>query len=223
MMMRRQLSRALARLSRRADPSRDFIASLHKRLEDTGYLAPAVRRAPVWKLCGAGLLALLLVFIGTGSYAYASDDVLPDHPLYPLRQTIEQAELNLSPMVTHAPKEKIQAKILARRLKEIKIIREKKHALPTDQKKNVLKDVRDGRATLERASSTSMFLPVLLHEAKDVADAYEREDATATPPMIEPAPVIPAATGTAPSPGRHDSPAKPHNPRRAFESFQHLR
>jgi len=222
-MMQWQLSRALARLSRRADPARDFVVSLHRRLEEAGYLAPAVRRPPVWKLCGAGVLALLLVFIGTGSYAYASDDVLPDHPLYPLRQTIENAELNLSPMVTHAPKEKIQAKILARRLKEIKIIREKKHALPTDQKKNVLKDVRDGSATLEHASSTSMFLPVLLHEAKDEADAYEREDTTTTPSVIEPAPVVPAATGTAPAPLRHDPPAKPYHTRRAFESFPHLR
>ena len=160
-MMRWQLSRALARLSRRVNPSRDFVVSLHRRLEDAGYLAPTVRRTPVWKLCGAGVLALLLVFIGTGSYAYASDDVLPDHPLYPLRQTIERAELELAPIVTRTPKEKTQAKMLARRVKELQLVREKNLRVAPEKKNIILKTIRDQRAAVEQQSASSTEVPPL--------------------------------------------------------------
>ncbi len=58
---------------------------------------------------------------GTVSYAYASDDVTPDHPLYAVRQAVETVEEAAAP----SPEERtaVQQKHLKRRVHEIEVMK----------------------------------------------------------------------------------------------------
>jgi hypothetical protein len=66
----------------------------------------------------AAALSIVLVFgIGASAYAYSSEEVTPDHPLYGLRQAVEVAEEAIA--VTPAWKERVIKKHLERKQREI--------------------------------------------------------------------------------------------------------
>lgn len=108
----------LWKISKRAQPDAAFVARLGSRF--------APQRAPmmIWRMASATLAIVLLLSGGTSAYAYSSDEVLPDHPLYGLRETVESVEEKVA--ITQDSKQAVQRKLLQRRLKEIQIMRQRK-------------------------------------------------------------------------------------------------
>ncbi len=112
----------LWRASRRSSPSSRFLRALEAKL-----FAPAelmtLHRLRVLRF--AAVPALLIVsFLGsTGVYAYASDTVLPDHALYPLRQSLEGFEVQIAAVTPM--KDRVHLRLLERRAREKKLLEEK--------------------------------------------------------------------------------------------------
>lgn len=71
---------------------------------------------PTWKTAGVSFGLALSLAGGTGAYAYSSDEVLPQHPLYSVRMALEQAELTLPQ--SDQQRETVRIKHLQRRVSE---------------------------------------------------------------------------------------------------------
>ncbi len=112
------LIRNLNKIKRRAEPRPGFARLLHADLVTKGYV-PAKRPWYEWFARHITLVSTVVsmsAFSVTGAYAYVSDDVTPDHPLFPMRETIENVEegVGASSPQLHA---RIQAHLHARRVK----------------------------------------------------------------------------------------------------------
>lgn len=119
----------LNRISRKAEPDPAFVRQLEKRLkQEVGH--------PIWwvhwgKVGAAIMSASAVLMTGTGAYAYSSEEVVPDHPLYPVRQSIEQVEQTLA--VTDEAKSRVELKQLARRVKEAQKLGELQRPLKAER------------------------------------------------------------------------------------------
>lgn len=107
----------LKKLEARARPRRYFQSRLRTRL-----VYPHGRPwhvVFVWPV--AGMLTVAAVMgAGTSVYAYSSEDVLPSHPLYPVRQTLERVEERIAFSNTH--RANLERKILLRRVREAELM-----------------------------------------------------------------------------------------------------
>ncbi len=145
------------RMAKQAEPHRDVQRAVRRSLEQAGYLPPAQG----WALFHARSVAVLssvltLSIMGvTGTYAYVSDDVLPDTPLYVVRQTIERAELTLA--VTPTAQVQVKQKLVQRRQHEAVVITERRVRAAAKVKK-VVKPLK----TLEIVSPASMATGISL-------------------------------------------------------------
>ena len=162
------LAYKLKRLGRRGKPSKDFVD--HLGMQFVGQKAENIHRpfsVFAFRLTASLVIIVLLFGASTSTYAYASDEVTPDHPLYGVRQTIETVEEVVS--ITPARKQVVRKKHLERKQKEIEHMLERRpelKELPEGQAlirvENILKegtdenrepdDVRD--AVLEEIRST---------------------------------------------------------------------
>lgn len=114
----------LKRLGRRGKPSKVFVASLKQTLIERGAAPASIGfRLPMMKFASVALSVVLLLGVGTSTYAYASDEVTPDHPLYGVRQAVEVAEETIA--ITPAWKERVFNKNLGRKQKEIGLLLER--------------------------------------------------------------------------------------------------
>lgn len=143
----------LTRMGKRVTADSNLKASLRARLVQAGYLPG---RTSLWvrmRVATASAGMLFLGFGGMASYAYASDAVLPDTPLYPFRQSIEALEVKLAP--TSEVRAKVLEKQAERRQKEAHLLEDLHKPLPALHAA-ILKEEREERAALraERASST---------------------------------------------------------------------
>ncbi len=84
----------LWRLRRAADPSAGFSRALEATLR--GKTGHPLWWLPLGRIAAAMTSLTLLGASGASVYAYSSDAVTPDHPLYGLRTAVEQAELKVS-------------------------------------------------------------------------------------------------------------------------------
>ncbi|MFA5935247.1 MAG: DUF5667 domain-containing protein [Patescibacteria group bacterium] len=123
-----QLERKLKKLSRHAEPDRAFVAALENKI--LGQI-PRPIRIPAWKFAMGSLTAITLMLSGTGVYAYSSDEVLPDHLLYPLRETVENVEASLA--FTPALKASVRLRLAKRRLREQFLVQAKGKAIQPEQ------------------------------------------------------------------------------------------
>lgn len=107
----------LKKLEARARPRRYFQSRLRTRLVyPHGRPWHVVFVRPV-----AGMLTVAAVMgAGTSVYAYSSEDVLPSHPLYPVRQTLERVEERIAFSNTH--RANLERKILLRRVREAELM-----------------------------------------------------------------------------------------------------
>lgn len=107
-----------------------------------------------WSAVGA--LAILLM-VGVSSYAYASDDVLPNTPLYPVRQVLEQVETKLA--VTPVQKDQVQRKLIERRKQEVQKLKALKKPVPVEIERQIHRELRrefiQDRRTRARGAATS--------------------------------------------------------------------
>lgn len=119
----------LRKLSKRAEPSSEFQAALRKellsRVPQRPWLAVIMRPVAVT----ASLAAMLGA--GTASYAYASDDVLPDHPLYPMREQVEQLVKTVA--VTPKAQAAVQLAFVKRRVREMEAMAARQRPLERRQ------------------------------------------------------------------------------------------
>ena len=110
----------LWKLARRARPDAAFVARLASRFTPRKLANFALR-------LGASTTALILSLgFGTSAYAYTSDDVTPDHPLYAVRTAMENIEVAAA--VTPDMKAAVQRKMVTRRLHEIRVIEARRSA-----------------------------------------------------------------------------------------------
>jgi hypothetical protein len=151
----------LKRLGRRGKPSKAFVDALQQKLIDKGASVIPVKAGvqPVLMRFAAAALSIVILFsVGTSAYAYSSDEVTPDHPLYGVRQTVESAEEAIA--VTPAWKERVRQKHLIRKQKEIERMLER---MPN------LKDRPEGQA-LQRVES---ILKRGIAEKRDLDDVRD--------------------------------------------------
>ncbi len=112
------------KIARRAKPDAAFLSQLEATLHARGARVASTRISPAWRMVAVACSVVFLLGIGTSSYAYASENVLPDHPLYPLREYVEAAEERLA--IRPAVKAAIQRKHLERKLEEVRRIQERR-------------------------------------------------------------------------------------------------
>ena len=106
----------LWRLSREARPSRAFVSRLETVLREE--IGISFWWISLKRFLVSATSAFLLLGAMTCVYAYTSDDVLPNHPLYALRQTVEHVELSTS--ITAARREVVLRKNKLRHYQELK-------------------------------------------------------------------------------------------------------
>ncbi|MBM3205064.1 hypothetical protein FJZ48_03750 [Candidatus Uhrbacteria bacterium] len=160
------IKRRFASMSRHARPDREFVNALRRELQIKGYLSvPYFQRFHVWwKRALATSSLVIFGLIGTGTYAYASPSVLPDHPLYPVRTTLEQAELNVARGAK--AKARVQSKLIARHLHALSksvSVQERFEDEEADEQDVIHEDVQDV-VTLEQQILSEMTVDKALFD-----------------------------------------------------------
>lgn len=137
------LASRFARIGRRpvADPS--VKASIRESLVRAGYLPPRNLFLVRFRVVLASVALLITGLGGMASYAYAADAVLPNTPLYPVRQKMEALERRLSP--TPAIRAKVVEKQLQRRKKEAHLLEVLHKPLPPLHAKLLQEEREKGR------------------------------------------------------------------------------
>lgn len=131
----------LRRLAKRASPDRATHKAMRQALQHAGYLP----KQPVWMPAHTSISARSMAVLSsvvvislvsaTGSYAYVADEVVPDHPLYTVRQTIERAELSFATSVE--AKARVNQRLEERRAREAAVLEKKRKATETKEPLNV--------------------------------------------------------------------------------------
>ena len=120
----------LRRLRQQAAPRSDERGAMEVYLRKNGAFSAERIGWSYGRSFAIALVVVLIVSISVSSYAYASEAVLPDTVLYPVRQALEVVQTKLA--VTPAQKEKVQEKIVERRVKEVKKLEELKRPVPRE-------------------------------------------------------------------------------------------
>ena len=116
------LKRQLRKLRRESTPSDAFKDALLSRIVG----APAPRVA--FRFAAVGVAVVVLVFgMGTGVYAYESPDVVDGHPLYFVKQKMEDVEGRFA--TTSEARAHFHAKMMERRMSEAERIVESQEKL----------------------------------------------------------------------------------------------
>ncbi len=72
-------------------------------------------------------LLVIMLWGGTGAYAYSSDAVLPDHVLYPLRQSMEGFGVQIAAVTPL--KDRVRLRLLERQAREKRLLQEKQQKI----------------------------------------------------------------------------------------------
>lgn len=179
-MMTWLLKHNLRSVGKSASLDPQFRRALRESLADRGYVSTSlIRRVPVWKTGFALSGMVLSMGTGTGVYAYTSDNVLPDQPLYSVRQQIESVETRLAR--TPDSLEAVRLKHLGRRVHEAQILHTQNKPLSASHVaaltvgvQSVTKD-----APIPPASESEVEISDMMGiESKEIAElASQRRDA----------------------------------------------
>ncbi len=153
----------LRRLRQQAAPRSDERGAMEVYLRKNGAFSAERIGWSYGRSFAIALVVVLIVSISVSSYAYASEAVLPDTVLYPVRQALEVVETKLA--VTPAQKEKVQEKIVERRVKEVKKLEELKRPVPVKLKKLVE----------ERVTTTTRAVRTIKRQEKIQAERKEEK------------------------------------------------
>jgi hypothetical protein len=173
------LKRKLKRLGRHAEPDPAFLRALERQ-----FVMHAKTSRPssvAWKYAVASLVGVAFLASGTGAYAYSSDSVLPEHPLYPIRESIERVEESAA--VTPRLKATVQLRHLARRVHEQKLLRQKRSSVQEQQAARFLQ-------TMERAIQAGETLSPVAQERLDrtiirLEERFAESTSTTLPERIQ--------------------------------------
>jgi hypothetical protein len=162
----------LRRLRQRATPRSDERGAMEAYLRKNGAFS---EEQMVWshgRSFAIALVVVLIVSVSVSSYAYASDAVLPDTVLYPVRQALEVVQTKLA--VTPAQKEKVQEKIVERRVKEVKKLEELKRPVPVKLKKLVEERVATTTQAVRMIKRQEKIQAVRKKEEKKESQAVQK-------------------------------------------------
>lgn len=178
-----RLKRKLANIERRAQPDEALKLEMKKFFQDKGYFAretspvASSRHFSALQFAAVALVIVLLVTVGASSYAYASDDVLPDSILYPVKETIENLEEHLA--VTDAQKKEVLVRHQERRLQEAKMLIDQQKPLPVLHKALLLEVKKEEQEKAEGKQIKDDTLPLvkvrLELEAKEALMRKQRQ------------------------------------------------
>lgn len=122
--MKRQNTQ-LKNLKRSSAPRKEFKQALKAELSaefDAAY--PGMRLNWTRMLAAPVAVFVLVITMGTGTYAYASPEVTPEHSLYPVKKTIERVEGEFQR--TPEARAKFHARMMERRIAEAEVLQRKK-------------------------------------------------------------------------------------------------
>lgn len=154
----------LRRLRQRATPLSKERAAIELFLREKGVFASALN--PMYSFARVFTAAAAIVLIlsaSVSSYAYASETVLPDTPLYSVREVIEQVEVKLA--VTPVQKQKVVEKLVERRKQEVKKLTELKRPVPVKLQKFLRKELKQEVKQVPTKKSEKQ--PVRLQRARN--------------------------------------------------------
>lgn len=117
----------LFRLARRAQPSRAFLSGLEAQLFPREQIL-SMHRLRLMRFALAPALLVVSLLGSTGAYAYSSDQVLPGHALYPLRQSVEGFEVQLASVT--GMKDRVRLRLLERHAREKRLLQERQKPKP---------------------------------------------------------------------------------------------
>ncbi len=146
-------------LSRKISPDRAFIKQLEAKLKAESQLTLAW--IPMWKLAAVPSLLLILATGSTGVYAYTSDQVLPSHALYSVRQNMEKIESKIT--VGSSNQALIAVKHLQRRLHEDDLLLSKHAHIATSRVDDFtwrLQQLKTDVAKLPQQDQTKFSQPI---------------------------------------------------------------
>jgi hypothetical protein len=138
----------LNKISKKAEPSRNFVFQLEKALKkEIGH--------PLWwmqwsKTAASVACVSMALGSGTGVYAYSSEEVVPEHPLYGVREQIEQVETKLA--FSEQAKTEVEIKHLKRRVLEAQKLRERHRPLQAAKIETLLQRVQQISQKMQNAS-----------------------------------------------------------------------
>jgi hypothetical protein len=136
----------LQRIGKQHDPDSVFIKRAAEALRAQGYFHQ--QKGTVWsslmvapRKVAAVLVAVIVSFgtAGTAAFAYGSEHVLPDHPLYPMRTAVERLEYALT---FPNGKPEVERRHIKRRLHEMKSMPLDRPELLSQQGKIVEKNIK---------------------------------------------------------------------------------
>ncbi len=166
------LSHRLRRIGRRPAADPEARAFVRAALVRAGYLP----NASLWITRLRVTLASFAVFItgmgGMVSYAYASDAVLPDTPLYPIRESIERLAIDLAPTPT-LHEQAVQTQ-LKHRKKEATLLKALNKPLPAVHARILLKEELRAQKGKHSTSSTEILFPLLDLSKEDRREQREQ-------------------------------------------------
>lgn len=164
----------LRRLGNHARPDRAFVFALERALRARGYLPQKRSWHERWKLAAAGATIGVSLLSATATYAYVSDDVLPDHPLYALRTGLENMETELAR--TPEQKQLVEFKHLRRRLHEAETQIDKKRPIADAQKRLIRARLDQVTAPSAPQAATGSVAVILNLERRELDDLFEEDD-----------------------------------------------
>jgi hypothetical protein len=112
----------LRRLAKQAEPSKVFLNRLETRLFERKEIV-LWHRSHLLRFAVVPALLIVTLLGGTGAYAYTSDQVLPDHVLYPLRKSIEGFQVQIAAVTPM--KDRVRLRLLERHAREKRLLEEK--------------------------------------------------------------------------------------------------
>lgn len=131
------LSKRLERLGRRANPDPAFVRALELRLRQE--MKPQPRLWTSWRGAVGFATTAVLLLVGTGGFAYSAESVLPEHPLYPLRQALERVEDRLA--LNPEQRAEVRLKHVDRRLRERLLLNRLSKPVTEEQMHNFVANV----------------------------------------------------------------------------------
>lgn len=178
------LERKLKNLGKNADPEPRFVRALERRLRvEVGHPLWWIQG---WKIALGSITAVSLIGSGTGVYAYTSNDVLLDHPLYGLRTTIEKVETKLAR--TPEQRSQIRVKHLARRVKEQSLLQAQHKEVPKTLIQDIEKKIdsqidEDGRLPEKTQDEMDEQVGALKSQHEDLLKEIPDQNEAAKPAM----------------------------------------
>lgn len=128
-------------------PRRGFKNEIWLQIQErSGFSSPRLARPLIFQPAFLALILFLLGSFAAGAYAYTSSDVLEDHPLYPIKKTMEDVEVRLA----RSPENqvKVRARLATRRLREIERLAKKKQVVRAQTLEKLEKELDDAENIL---------------------------------------------------------------------------